>query len=83
MLREYDTKEKPDGSPVVFSLKFVKKNGELVFMPRAVACGLSQNMKKNRLRGFLPVDRNNHKIGHPTPVNINAVTEWNGKKLNL
>lgn len=81
MLREYDIKEKPDGSPVVCSLKFVKKNGELVFMPRAVACGLSQNMKKNRLRGFLPVDANNHKIGHPTPVNINAIMEWNGKKV--
>lgn len=82
-LKEYDTKETPNGDAVVFSLKFVKKNGELVFFPRAVACGLSQNMKNNRLRGFLPVDAHMHRIGHPTPVNINAIVEWNGKKVIL
>ena len=83
VLREYDIKEYPDGSQVVFSLKFIKKNGELVFMPRAVACGLSQNMKKNRLRGFLPVDGQMNKTGHTTPVNINAIVEWNGKSVKL
>lgn len=82
-LREYDTKETPDGKQVVFSIKFIKKNGELVFIPKAVACGLSQNLKSNRLRGVIPVDRDNEQIGHPTPVNINAITEWNGKKIIL
>ena len=82
-LREYDTKETPDGKPVVFSLKFVKMNGELVFIPRAVACGLLQNMKTGRLRGVLPVDVNGDKTGHPTPVNIDALVEWNGKKVIL
>jgi hypothetical protein len=82
-LREYDTKETPDGKQVLFSLKFVKKNGEIVFLPRAVACGLSQNMKENRLRGFLPVDKNNDSIGHPTPVNIDSIIEWNGKSVIL
>lgn len=82
-LREYDIKETPQGKQVTFSIKFVKKNGELVFIPRAVACGLSQNMKNNRLRGVISVDKNGDKIGHPTPVSIDAITEWNGKKVIL
>lgn len=83
MLREYDVKEEPGGKQVVFSIKFVKQNGELVFMPRAVACGLSVNMNKNRLRGVIPVDGNGDGMGHPTPVNIDAIVEWNGKAVIL
>lgn len=82
-LREYDVKETPQGKQTVFSIKFVKKNGELVFMPRAVACGLAQNMKSNRLRGVMPVDQKGDKTGHPTPVSIDAIVEWNGKKVIL
>jgi len=82
-LKEYDIKETPDGKQVVFSIKFVKANGEIVFMPRAVACGLKQNMKNNRLRGVLPVDAQNNSIGHPTPVSINAILEWNKKLIIL
>ena len=83
MLREYDVKEHPGGQQTIFSIKFVKTNGELVFMPRAVACGLSVNMDKNRLRGVLPVDENNDSIGHPTPVNIDAIVEWNNNEVIL
>lgn len=83
MLREYDVKEMPGGKQVVFSIKFVKQNGELVFMPRAVACGLTANMDLNRLRGVRPVDANDDGIGHPTPVNIDAIVEWNGKEVIL
>jgi len=82
-LREYDVKETPGGKQVIFSIKFIKRNGELVFMPRAVACGLSQNMSKNRLRGVLPIDADGESIGHPTPVSIDAITEWNGKQITL
>jgi len=35
-LKEYEIKETPDGKQTVFSIKFVKKNGEVVFIPRAV-----------------------------------------------
>ena len=82
-LREYDIKETPKGEQTVFSIKFVKKNGEIVFMPRAVACGLTANMKKNRLRGVVPIDNEGNKIGHPTPVNIDAIIQWNGKQIIL
>ena len=82
-LKEYDIKETPIGEQTVFSIKFIKKNGEIVFMPRAVACGLTANMKKNRLRGVVPIDNDGNKIGHPTPVNIDAIIQWNGKQIIL
>jgi len=82
-LKEYDIKETPDGQQVAFSIKFIKKNGEHVFMPIAAACGLSQHMSKNRLRGVIPVDKQGNSIGHPTPVNIDYITEWNGKEVVL
>lgn len=81
VLREYDVKHTPAGLQTVFSIKFIKRNGERVFMPKAVACGLSSNMKDNRMRGVLPVDAQGNGIGHPTPVNIDAIVEWNGHQV--
>ena len=83
MLREYDVKETPAGKQTVFSIKFIKTNGEIVFMPRAVACGITANMSKNSLRGVLSVDATWKKIGHPTPVCIDAIIEWNGMEVIL
>lgn len=82
-LKEYEIKETPDGKQVTFSIRFVKKNGELVFIPRAVAAGLPFNGKNNRMRGFLPVDSDNNASGHITPVHIDGIIEWNGKKVKL
>lgn len=81
MLREYDIKETPEGKQTSFSIKFIKTNGEIVFMPRAVACGLTANMSKNRLRGVVSIDLKGDKIGHPTPVSIDAIMEWNGLEV--
>jgi len=83
VLREYDIKETPAGKQVVFSIKFVAKTGELVFMPRAVASGLPWNLKINRQRGVLPVDVKGEKTGHVYPVRIDNIIEWNGKKVIL
>jgi hypothetical protein len=82
-LREYDIKETPDGKQSIFSIRFIKNNGESVFLPRAVASGLSCNMAKNRLRGVVAVDSKGDKIGHIYPVSIDLITEWNGKKIVL
>ena len=83
MLREYDVKETSKGKQTTFSIKFIKQNGEFVFMPRAVACGLTVNMTKNSLRGVLSVDADGNGIGHPTPVSIDAIIEWNGMQVIL
>ncbi len=39
VLKEYEIKETPEDNKVVFSIKFVKKNGELAFMLRAAVAG--------------------------------------------
>jgi len=83
VLKEFEIRETPEGKQMVFSLKFVKKDGELVFMPRAVATGLKMNMKENRMRGVLPVDENGNACGHVTPVHIDALIEWNFKKVGM
>jgi len=83
VLKELESRETPDGKQVVFSLKFIKKDGELVFMPRAVAAGLKFSMKDNRMRGVLPVDIFGNASSHVTPVHIDSFIEWNGKKVRM
>jgi len=82
-LKEFELKETPDGKQVTFSIKFVKKNGELVFIPRAVSAGLRFNMSDSCMRGILPIDTDNNASGHVTPVHIDGIVEWNGKKVKL
>jgi hypothetical protein len=82
-LKEYEIKETPAGKQVTFSIKFVNKKGEIIFIPRAVAAGLRFNMKENRMRGVLAVDANNDAIGHVTPVHIDGIIEWNSKKIKM
>jgi len=82
-LKEYEINETPNGRQVTFSIKFVTKRGEIIFIPRAVAAGLRFEMKYNRMRGVLSVDAENKAIGHVTPVHIDGIIEWNGKKVKL
>lgn len=82
-LKEYECKETPDGNQTAFSIRFIKKNGEVVFIPRAVAAGLPFNGKDSRMRGVLPVDIVNSASSHVTPVHIDGIIEWNGKKIKI
>ncbi len=82
-LREMDIKETPYGKQVTFSIKFIKKDGEIVFLARAVACGLRMNMKANRFRGVLPVNEKNEAAGHVYPVSIDNIIEYNGQTVKL
>ncbi len=82
-LREYDVKETPAGRQVTFSVKFVKKNGELCFIPRGVAAGLPFHVAGNRMRGVMPVDASLCQCGHIVAVDIDSLVEWNGLKVIL
>lgn len=82
-LKEMEVKETPEGKLVMYSIKFVKKNGELVFFPKAISVGLKFDMKSNRMRGVMPVDEFGNGIGHITPVNIDGIVEWNGMKVGM
>ncbi len=83
VLKAINYKEDGRGNPVVFSLKFRTKKGELIFMPTCIACGVKGNMSANRLRGVQPVDGKGNTTGHPTPVSIDRMVEFNGNKIYM
>ena len=84
VLKAIDKKEHINGKPVVFSIKFRTKNsGELIFLPRAISVGLAMNMSANRMRGVQSVDERYNRLGHPTPVSIDRIVEFNGKKVYM
>ncbi len=57
VLAQLDEKLDPNGNPNTFSIKFVKKNGELAFYNRCISTGLNLNLKSNVMRGVRLVDR--------------------------
>jgi hypothetical protein len=83
VLREYDIKSDTKGKQIAFSIRFIKINGESVFLPRAVATGLNLNVSESRMRGMRPVNSELDPIGHIYPVRIDNITEWNGKRVIL
>jgi hypothetical protein len=82
-LHEYDVKSLPSGASVVFSIGFVKKNGEVAFIPSAIASGLPFSVSGNRMRGVMPVDGSLARCGHIIAVDIDAIVSWNGKRVIL
>lgn len=83
VLRDLDEKILPDGTQKTFSIKFVKKNGEIVYYPRCVSVGLNLNLKTNAVRGVRLVDRNFDPLDHHTPVYIWSILEFNGHSVIL
>lgn len=83
VLSELDEKILPGGNQKTFSIKFVKKNGELVYYRRCVSCGLNMNLKYNSMRGVRLVDRNYDPIDHHTPVYIWSILEFNNHEVIL
>lgn len=83
VLDEMDVAITPDGRPTVFSIAFVKKNGECVYMPKARKSGVNMDMKKNAMRGVQQCDSKGKPFGHPTPVRIWNIIQFNGKTVKL
>ena len=83
VLAELDEKILPDGTQKTFSIKFIKKNGELVYYPRCVSTGLNMNLKQNAMRGVRLVDRNFDPMDHHTPVYIWSILEFNSNPVIL
>lgn len=83
VLKLMDAAEDPLNRKITFSLRFVKKDGELVYMPKAQTCGLKLNMKDNRMCGIIPVDDKGDPAGHPTPVHIDSFVEFNGLRVRM
>jgi hypothetical protein len=83
VLQLWDIKEDPNGRMHVFSVKFITKTGKLVHIKRGTPCGLNMDMKSNRMRGIIEVDDKFRKIGHPTPVNIDLIIEFNNLRVKM
>ena len=83
VLKSLDIKETESGKRIHFSMVFVTKQGERIFVPRAVSVGLSYSLTANRLRGILPIDINGEKMGHVYPVCIDNILEYNSMEVIL
>lgn len=83
VLREMDVHEDANGRRAYFSISFYKKDGELVSLPRARACGLNMDMAKNRVRGVQQIDAKGNAVGHIYPVCIDNICEFNGQRVNI
>ena len=68
LLDELDIRKTPVGRNRVFSIKFVTKEGKLIFLPQAFACG---------------VGRMNNKLyrTHVYPVRIYNIIQYQGKRV--
>ena len=82
ILEEWDEKILPNGKQKVFSVLFCNKKGELQYVSRGVACGLTHNKMKNfSFKAVQPIDENNEACGHVIPVWIHAIFEFNNFKV--
>lgn len=82
-LREMEIREDQYGKRVLYSIQFYLRNGEVVHFSNAYTCGLSANMKANRLRGIQQCDHAGNKIGHPISVSIDNLRMFNNQKVVL
>lgn len=81
VIDELDVRYRPDGRRRIFSIKFVTKDGRLVFFPQAYACGAGRmNNKVFRVRGVQPCDclGNPDPGTHVFPVRIYNIIQYNG-----
>jgi len=83
VLSELDDSITPDGKPKTFSITFIQKDGGRSYIHRAIKIGLNMDLKKNAMRGILPVNKDGDKISHPTPVWIWSIVEFNGRKVYI
>ena len=80
-LREMDIKTDPYGKQIMFSIKFITKQGEIRFFPRAISTGLKFNSSAARFRGVRPVDADGNPIAHVYPVHIDNIIEFNSNTV--
>lgn len=84
MLADLDIRFDDKGRRRIFSIKFVTKEGKLVFVPLAFACGAGRmNMKLYQLRGIQPCDAAGNPESHLYPVNIDNILEFKSMKVIL
>ena len=82
-LSDMEIHEDNQGKKHIFSIRFVNKSGEVVYLPYAFSSGLKADMKKSRLRGATPCSPTGISTGHVTPVSIDNIIEYNHQTVIL
>ncbi len=81
-LADMDIRTDRKGKKRIFSIKFISQEGKMYFIPQAYACGAGRmNMKEKRFRGVQPCDCSGNPEGHPYPVDIDLIVEYNRMKI--
>lgn len=82
-LREMNVKTLPDGSRNVFSLRFVTKSGESVYLPYCYQLGFSEQQRASglRRRNVQPCTDDGTRLGNPVSVAIDLITEYNRMRV--
>lgn len=84
VLADMDIRTDSMGKRRIFSIKFVSKEGKVYFFPQAYACGAGKmNNKEYQLRGVQPCDCKGNPEGHPYPVDIDLILEYNKRAVIL
>lgn len=83
MLDEMDIRRLPNGSRILFSIKFVTQSGELRYFPLAYVCGLPWDVKSSRMRGIQPCDKFENATDHVYPVGIDNIILYNNMQVML
>jgi hypothetical protein len=82
VLKMMAVREMPNGDPHIFSIKFCDKQGKIRFFPQAISCGAGKmNEYDNRMRGVQPCCTTGNPEGHPYPVSIDRIREFNGMEV--
>lgn len=84
MLREISTKETSSVERKLFSIKFVTKGGEVVYLPFAYDTPIRPELQSKRFIGVMPSSSTGQSISsHPTPVLIDNILEYNHQQVTV
>jgi len=73
ILADWDEQFYPNGTEKFFSVGFIAKTGEYIFIKRARRCGLRFSMKDLDFKVAVPVDNNGIAIAHVYPIWIHSI----------
>ena len=81
VLADMDERTLPSGKTKTFSIRFCTSKGELVYLHRAISCGLRFDMKKHDYKAVQAVDALCRPSGHVYPVWIHSIFEYNDNSV--
>lgn len=83
MLRDISVKETSKGKRL-FSIKFVTKEGEVVYYPYAFDAPIRSELQSKRYIGVMHSSSTGQAISsHPTPVCIDNILEYNHQQVTV